>query len=58
MLEWLQAFYIHIGTARQILLTMYNFLAHITALELTPPPPNIRISWLPKNSTSQFQSLN
>ena len=58
MCEWLQAFYTRIGRTREILLTMDNFSAHISALELTPPPPNIRIAWLPKNSTSRFQPLD
>jgi hypothetical protein len=58
MSEWLQAFYNHIGTTRKVLLTMDNFSAHITAVEFTPPPSNIRICWLPKNSTSRFQPLD
>ncbi len=58
MSEWLQAFYSHIGTTRQVLLTMDNFSAHYTGLELAPPPPNIRICWLPPNSTSRFQPLD
>lgn len=57
MCEWLQAFYSHIGQ-REVLLSMDNFSAHISALELTPPPPNVRICWLPKNSTSRFQPLD
>ncbi|KFZ16898.1 hypothetical protein V501_02019 [Pseudogymnoascus sp. VKM F-4519 (FW-2642)] len=57
MSEWLQAFYNHIGTTRTVLLTMDNFSAHLTAVEFTPPP-NIRICWLPKNSTSRFQPLD
>ena len=58
MCEWLQAFYIHIGSIREVLLTMDNFSAHVLALQLTPPPSNIRIAWLPKNSTSRFQPLD
>lgn len=58
MTEWLQAFYLHVGTTRQILLTMDNFPAHYTGLELAPPPPNVRICWLPANSTSRFQPLD
>jgi hypothetical protein len=58
MVEWLQAFYQRIGTTRQVLLTMDNFSAHYTAIELCPPPPNIRICWLPANSTSRFQPLD
>ena len=43
MVEWLQAFYLHIGTTRSVLLTMDNFSAHIAAIEAAPPPSNIRI---------------
>lgn len=57
MVEWLQAFYRHIG-GRQVLLTMDNFSAHITGIELHPPPSNIRIEWLPPNSTSRTQPLD
>lgn len=57
MREWLLSFYSHIGH-RSILLTMDNFSAHLAGLELAPPPPNIRICWLPKNSTSKFQPLD
>jgi hypothetical protein len=58
MVEWLQAFYLHIGSIRQVLLTMDNFPAHCTALELAPPPTNIRVCWLPANLTSRFQPLD
>jgi len=58
MSEWLQAFYSYIGTTREVLLTMDNFSAHIAALESNPPPLNIQISWLPKNSISRFQPLD
>lgn len=57
MREWLLAFYSHIGQ-RSVLLTMDNFPAHLSGLELAPPPPNICICWLPKNSTSQYQPLD
>jgi hypothetical protein len=43
MAEWLKAFYIHIRTIRQVLLTIDNFKPHIIALELTPPSSNIRV---------------
>ena len=55
--EWQLAFYNHIGK-RAVLLTMDNFAAHLAGLELAPPPPNIRICWLPNNSTSQYQPLD
>jgi hypothetical protein len=57
MSEWLQAFYSHIGQTRQVLLTMDNLPAHYSAVELCPPPQNIRICWLPANGTSRFQPL-
>jgi hypothetical protein len=41
MVKWLEAFYVHMGLTRDILLTMDNFLAHALALELAPPPLNI-----------------
>lgn len=58
MAEWLKAFYQHVASTRQILLTMDNFSAHYSAVELCPPPSNVRICWLPANSTSCFQRLN
>jgi len=58
MKEWLTAFYCHCGLTRSILLTMDNFKAHIAAIQLAPPPPNIRIIWLPPNGTSLFQALD
>ena len=57
MREWLLAFYSHIGQ-QHVLLTMDNFPAHLAGLELAPPPSNVRICWLPKNSTSQYQPLD
>jgi DDE superfamily endonuclease len=56
--DWLQAFYRHIGSIRHILLTMDNFSAHASAIELYPPPSNIRICWLPANTTSIYQPLD
>jgi hypothetical protein len=58
MVEWLRSFYQHIGTTRRVLLTMDNFSAHYSGIELCPPPTNIRICWLPANSTSRFQPLD
>lgn len=57
MNEWLSSFYRHIGT-RSVILCMDNFKPHISATELNPPPSNIHIIWLPKNSTSIFQPLD
>jgi hypothetical protein len=57
MIDWLKAFYRHIGN-RTVLLAMDNFSAHSSGLELCPPPSNIRICWLPPNSTSRFQPLD
>ena len=56
--EWLQEFYRHIGNARDVPLTMENFSAHYSAVELYPPPSNIKICWLPANSTSPYQPLD
>ena len=56
--EWLQEFYRHIGNARDVLLTMDNFSAHYSAVELYPPPSNIKICWLPAKSTSRYQPLD
>lgn len=58
MREWLLHFYSHIGNQRPVLLLLDNFSAHIQGAELTPPPSNIRIQWLPANSTSLFQPLD
>lgn len=57
MREWLLAFYSHIGS-RTVLLLMDNFKAHVEGIELAPPPSNIRIQWLPANSTSLYQPLD
>lgn len=58
MSEWLREFYQHIGVTRQVLLTMDNFSAHYSAIQICPPPANIRICWLPANSTSRYQPLD
>ena len=58
MREWLLEFYIHIRSTREVLLTMDNFSAHYTIIEISPPPLNIRICWLPVNSISRFQLLD
>ena len=58
MAQWLQAFYRWIGSERQVLLLMDNLSAHIAGTEVEPPPSNIRIQWLPANSTSQYQPLD
>lgn len=58
MKEWLDHFYRHIGTTRHVLLLMDNFKSHSAGLQLNPPPPNIRIQWLPANATSKFQPLD
>ena len=57
MKDWLLAFYRHIGP-HIVLLTMDNLPAYLSGLELAPPLSNIRIQWLPPNSTSRFQPLN
>lgn len=51
MKDWLLAFYAHIGCQRSVLLLMDNFPAHLGGVELVPPPTNIRVQWLPSNST-------
>ena len=58
MVEWLIAFYAFIGRDRSVLLLMDNFKPHICAIDLQPPPLNIRIQWLPANSTSLYQPLD
>ena len=57
MKDWLKEFYGHVG-GRNVLLLMDNFKAHIEGVELAPPPPNVRIQWLPPNSTSLYQPLD
>lgn len=56
--QWLRSFYSYIGSSRQVLLILDNFSAHIQGVEMTPPPANIKIQWLPANSTSVYQPLN
>lgn len=56
--EWLQKFYEHIGTSRTVLLSLDNFSAHTAAVQALPPPSNIRICFLPANSTSRYQPLD
>ena len=58
MIEWLRAFYSSIPPDRSVLLLMDNLKAHISGVELAPPPPNIRIQWLPANATSLYQPLD
>ena len=58
IIEWLNSFFRHIGQSRKILLTIDNFSAHTAALELCVPLSNIRICWLPANSTTRFQPLD
>lgn len=58
MSEWLQALYSYIGLSRQVLLLLDNFSAHTQAVNITPPPANIKIQWLPANSTSVYQPLD
>ena len=53
MVEWLSMFYRHVGL-RTVILCMDNLKAHINGVENAPPPLNIRILWLPKNSISIF----
>jgi len=58
MIAWLEMFYAHVGSSKPILLFMDNFSAHYAGVEARPPPPNIKIQWLPANSTSRFQPLD
>lgn len=57
MVEWLQSFYSFVGHEPTLLL-LDNFSAHHAGVELAPPPENVRISWLPANSTSVTQPLD
>jgi DDE superfamily endonuclease/Fission yeast centromere protein N-terminal domain/Tc5 transposase DNA-binding domain len=58
MVEWLKAFYRHVGTERKVLLFWDNFSGHSTGLEDAPAPPNITICNLPANSTSIYQPMD
>ena len=58
MSEWLHSFYSYIGLSRQVLLLLDNFSTHIQGVNITPPPANIKIQWLPANSTSVYQPLD
>lgn len=58
MNDWLKAFYASIEPSRSVLLLMDNLRAHISGVEITPPPSNIRIQWLPPNATSLYQPLD
>jgi len=55
--EWLSAFYSYVEN-RKVLLLMDNFSAHLIGLQLQPPPLNITVQLLPKNSTSLYQPLD
>ncbi|KAF2703092.1 hypothetical protein K504DRAFT_508270 [Pleomassaria siparia CBS 279.74] len=48
MARWLRAFYKYVGNLEVILL-MDNFEAYLSAIELVPPPTDIRIAFLSKN---------
>lgn len=37
----------HIGTQRRVDLLLDNFSAHLSALDNTPPPSNIKVVFLP-----------
>src|SRR6266487_5419686 len=58
MKEWLTEFYAYIGSERCVVLLMDNFSAHEASVEQHPPLQNIRIVWLPANSTSRYQPLD
>ncbi|KAM9918644.1 hypothetical protein OXX59_008515, partial [Metschnikowia pulcherrima] len=54
---WLPRFYNHVGD-RFVLLLLDNFSGHTKGVKDCPPPPNVRIQFLPPNSTSIFQPLD
>lgn len=58
MEKWLLYFYSHVGNERSVVLLLDNLGAHRKGVELTPPPSNIRIQWLPPRSTSRYQPLD
>jgi DDE superfamily endonuclease len=59
MAEWLRFFYSVAGSNnRRILLLLDNFSAHLAGIEEAPPPDNIRVIFLPANSTARFQPLD
>jgi hypothetical protein len=55
--EWLHAFYEHVGD-RNVLLVLDNFSAHIQGLAEAPPPTNIRVQFVPGNSSTIIQPLD
>jgi hypothetical protein len=55
MEEWLTAFYYHIGHWEKPVLSLIDNLAyHISGMEIEPPPPHIRIQFLPAKSTGIY----
>ena len=61
MAEWLHAFYRRMESRKpgqQIVLLLDNFSGHQSGLTLAPPPENIVVKFLPKNSTSVFQPMD
>jgi hypothetical protein len=51
--EWLKAIYKHVREDVEVILLTDNFSAYLAGIELAPPPLNVRIEFLLKNSTSQ-----
>lgn len=58
MVDWLRSFYKHIGSTREVLLAMDNFSPHIVIVQEAIPPSNIRVCWLPANSTNRYRPLD